>query len=127
MDYTKEVYVRVLSFFKNLKHLSVQPFSGLCPSSLFLSLPSTNFCCSTLTKLCITVHDFADCLFLLDGHLKQLSTFIVSIDLVVKHPSIVHNSVSWNRISWTFLDKERSIWWMVHEERMFFVLRVIDL
>ncbi|CAF3466161.1 unnamed protein product [Rotaria socialis] len=77
-DYTMNVYLIILSFFKNLKHLSILSSSidGYPPLSLH-NLPSTIFSSSTLTKLCINVNDFGDCLALLDGRLKQLTTFIV--------------------------------------------------
>ena len=39
------------------------------------------FSSSTLTKLCINVYNFNDCLALLDGRLKQLTTFIVQVEL----------------------------------------------
>ncbi|CAM4789020.1 unnamed protein product [Rotaria magnacalcarata] len=82
-DYTMNVYLIILSFFKNLKHLSILSSSidGYPPLSLH-NLPSTIFSSSTLTKLCINVNDFGDCLALLDGRLKQLTTFIVQIKYI---------------------------------------------
>ncbi|CAF1240033.1 unnamed protein product [Rotaria sordida] len=50
------------------------------PLSLYISQPLT-FSSSTLTKLCIIVNDFDDCLALLDGPFKQLTVFIVQDDL----------------------------------------------
>jgi hypothetical protein len=46
----------------------------------------------TLTKLCIHVHSFDDCLVLLDGRLKQLTKFIVEVDYI-------YNSTSLNTVS----------------------------
>jgi hypothetical protein len=57
-------------------------------------LSSTTCFSSTLTKLCITLLSFEDCLSLLDGRLKQLSTFIV-ISQVVGYSLTVNNSVSY--------------------------------
>jgi hypothetical protein len=42
-------------------------------------LPLTTCSSLTICKLCVLVDRFEDCLGLLDGRLKQLTTFIVSI------------------------------------------------
>jgi hypothetical protein len=57
-------------------------------------LPSKIFSSSSLTYLCINVETLNDCLYLLDGRLKQLTTFIVRIYSMDTNPSIVHNIVS---------------------------------
>jgi hypothetical protein len=102
MDYTTNVYAQILNFFENLNHLNVQSFNVECPVLSLRGLPSTTFLSLTLTKLCIAVNYFEDCLCLLDGRLKQLSTFIVVIRYVEDHSSIVSNSVSIQRISLIF-------------------------
>ncbi|CAF1663866.1 unnamed protein product, partial [Rotaria sordida] len=81
-EYTKDVYAIIFTFFENLKHLSIVSASinDYPPLSLYISPPLT-FSSSTLTKLCINVHAFDDCLALLDGRFKQLTTFIVQDDL----------------------------------------------
>ncbi len=95
MDYILNVYVRILSFFKNLKQLSViQPVTGECPCLSLRDLPSDNFSSSTLVKLCISVYDFEDCISLLDDRLKQLSILIVNIDFMEDPSLMVHKSVS---------------------------------
>ncbi|CAF3642706.1 unnamed protein product [Rotaria socialis] len=73
----------ILSVSKSLHHLSIlsSSINGYPPLSLH-NLPSTIFFSSTLTKLCINVNDFNDCLALLDGRLKQLTTFIVQIKYI---------------------------------------------
>lgn len=83
----------ILKFFKNLKHLSI---SGL-PSLLTLHNSSLTTCSSlTLYKLCVSVKCFEECLALLDGRLKQLTTFIIII--IIDYPdynsSIVYNTIS---------------------------------
>ncbi|CAF2748567.1 unnamed protein product [Rotaria sp. Silwood2] len=80
-EYTKNVYAIIFDFFKNLKHLSIVPSSinDYPPLSLYISPPLV-FSSSTLTKLCININDFNDCLALLDGRFKQLNTFIVQIE-----------------------------------------------
>jgi hypothetical protein len=95
INYTTDIYARILDFCQNLKHFNVVSSSGgTFPSLSLRGLSSTTFCSSTLTKLCITVYNLEDCLSLLDGRLKQLSTFIVVIANVEDHSSIVHNSLS---------------------------------
>ncbi|CAF3001057.1 unnamed protein product [Rotaria sp. Silwood2] len=44
------------------------------------NLPLTAYSSSTICKLCVHVNRFEDCLALLDGRLKQLTTFIVTIE-----------------------------------------------
>jgi hypothetical protein len=75
--------------------LAIAPLSinNHVPLSLKDLSPST-FSSSTLTKLCINVHSFDDCLALLDGRLKQLITFIVQIDFIGYMPLISYNMVS---------------------------------
>ena len=94
-NYTRNVYAHILTFFKNLKHLSVLEtlVSSYRGMSLY-DLPSTTFFSSTLTHLCINVNTFDDCLYLLDGRLQQLSTFIVRIYYIDDSSLIVHNTVS---------------------------------
>jgi hypothetical protein len=97
-DYTVNVYVRILNFFKRLKHLSIietmnQPY----PHLTLRNSPSTTFSSSTLTHLCINVMTLDDCLYLLDGRLKQLTTFIVRIDYIGNSSSIVDNMVGFNK------------------------------
>ncbi|CAF2987958.1 unnamed protein product [Rotaria sp. Silwood2] len=91
-EYTKNVYAIILGFFKNLKHLSIVPSSvnDYPPLSLY-NLPPMTFSSSTLTKLRINVNVFDDCLALLDGRLKQLTTFIVEIHRIHELISISHN------------------------------------
>ncbi len=92
--YTRNVYAHILSLFENLKHLTIVSSSvNEYPHLLVRSLPSTNFS-FTLTVLCINVVHFEDCLCLLDGRLKQLSTFIVQIHYIFNRPLIARNTVS---------------------------------
>ncbi|CAF3021557.1 unnamed protein product [Rotaria sp. Silwood2] len=92
-DYTETVYVFILSFFKNLNHLSIieSSITDYPPVSICHS-PSTAFSSEILTKLCIDVFTFDDCLYLLDGRLKQLITFIVRIYHIKNFSSITHKT-----------------------------------
>ncbi|CAF2804072.1 unnamed protein product [Rotaria sp. Silwood2] len=93
-NYNRNVYQHILKFFKNLKHLSI--IGTLDPSYPHQTLSicdssSTAFFSLTLTYLCINVYTLDDCLYLLDGRLKQLTTFIIRISIMGKSLSIIHN------------------------------------
>ncbi|CAF3071348.1 unnamed protein product, partial [Rotaria sp. Silwood2] len=91
--YNKNAYKSILTLFKNLQSLSIVGSSiNSYPPLSILDLPSTIICSSNLTKLCIYVDSLDDCLYLLDGHLKQLTIFIVQIDYIHNDLSIVHNT-----------------------------------
>jgi hypothetical protein len=94
-EYTKNVYAIILSLFKNLKHLSViLPSTNNYPSLLLYNLSPMTFSSSTITKLCISVCHFNDCLDLLDGRLKQLTTFIVEVNYITDEIIAFHDMVS---------------------------------
>ncbi len=85
----------ILQFFKILKHLSITDLP------LFLSFrnSSLNTCySSTLCKLHVCVNRFEDCLALLDGRLKQLTTFFVNIDTHNYRISVNYNKVNFDII-----------------------------
>ncbi len=94
-NYTRNVYARILDFFKNLKRLSInQAFISSHRVLSLHDLPSNTFFSSTLTHLCINVANFDDCLYLLDGRLKQLTTLIVRAFAMVNYSSIAQNMVN---------------------------------
>ncbi|CAF1527838.1 unnamed protein product [Rotaria magnacalcarata] len=72
-DYIFTVFTRLITFgiyessYKNRVWLS------------FDDLVLPNFCSSTLVKLNVSVHNFDDCLYLLDGRFNQLHTFYVDL------------------------------------------------
>ncbi|CAF3138493.1 unnamed protein product [Rotaria sp. Silwood2] len=91
-NYTRNVYEHILKFFKNLKHLSIIETLNLpYPPLSICDSPSTIFFSSTLTHLYINVNTLDDCLYLLDGRLKQLTTLIVQISYIHKSSLIIHN------------------------------------
>ncbi|CAF1504180.1 unnamed protein product [Rotaria sordida] len=92
-EYNNNIYVSILSLFKNLQSLSiVGSFTSSYPPLSIVDLPSITFCSSILTKLCINVRSLDDCLYLLDGRLKQLTIFIVQIRYIYNDLSIIHNT-----------------------------------
>jgi hypothetical protein len=97
-NYTVNVYEHILNFFKNLKHLNIIGSLNMSnPCLTLIDLPSNTFHSSTLTYLCIDLCSLDDCLYLLDGRLKQLTTLIVRIRYIDSSSSIIHNMVSCNK------------------------------
>ena len=95
-NYTEKIYAHILIFFKNLKILSIiDPSVVSYPPLSLCHLPSTTFSSPILTHLYINVDTFDDCLCLLDGRLKQLTTLFVTVCYVYRSsPIIIHNMVS---------------------------------
>ncbi|CAF2819780.1 unnamed protein product [Rotaria sp. Silwood2] len=90
-NYTTDVYEYILKYFENLKHLFIMgSFPRFFPPLVLRNLPSTTFFSSTLNKLYINLMTYDDCLALLDGRLKQLTTLIVTIDKM-EYSSNVYN------------------------------------
>ncbi|CAF4030148.1 unnamed protein product, partial [Rotaria sp. Silwood1] len=90
--YTIDVYGYIMKFFENLKHLSlIGSYPHYFPPLVLDDLPLTTLFSSTLNKLCIHVAGFDDCLSLLDGRLKQLTTLIVHMYEMGYGPSRVYN------------------------------------
>ncbi|CAF4036492.1 unnamed protein product [Adineta steineri] len=78
--------------YPKLTHLKIKDPSITKNDGLFLSdLQSNIFSSSTLTELYIYVHNFNDCLYLLDGRLSQLKSFTVRVYDVDAPSSITHN------------------------------------
>ncbi len=97
------MYDYILKLFENLKHLSITgSYPRFFPPLVLYNLRSRTFFSSTLTKLCIRVMTFDDCVALLDGHLKQLSTLIVDIAEMNDHSSYIYYMVSLHFISLIF-------------------------
>ena len=93
-NYTVNVYAHILNFFTRLKHLAIiEKFSLSYPCLILRRLPSTTFSSSTLTHLSIDVYGLDDCLYLLDGRLKQLNTLFIRIDCITRSSLINHNIV----------------------------------
>ncbi len=86
----KYVYEYAPKSFKNLKHLSIIG----CVQLLSMDhLASTTWLSLNFYKLCIHVCGFEVCLALLDGRLKQLTTFIVKIGWTDDDLSTIYNMV----------------------------------
>jgi hypothetical protein len=94
-EYTRNVYAHIVNCFKNLKYLNiVRPDITIYPGLSLCNLPSNTFHFSILTDLHINVETFVDCLHLLDGRLKQLTTLNVIVHSIDKSSAIVRNMVN---------------------------------
>ena len=89
MRFFRHLQHYILKYFENLEHLSI---TG-APSVLSLrDFPLTAFSSSTLQKLCVWVNYFEDCLGLLDGRLKHLTTLTVLMCRAVD-PLVIYTKV----------------------------------
>lgn len=86
--YQHSVFKYTIEFFKNLQYLSM---IGFCPILLLSDCPLTTCSSSILKKLCIDVCRFEDCLVLLGGRLKNLTTFMITISCETHISSVVYN------------------------------------
>jgi hypothetical protein len=75
------IFTTIFIMFTNLTHLEFKSEDNFVyvPSSL-IALPSTTCYSSNIVHLNVRVRNFDDCLWLLDGRLSQLHTFIVIVD-----------------------------------------------
>jgi len=88
------MYAASFALFINLKHLDIDIHNTYCYSqSLLCDLPSTTCYSSSIVYLRIKVNTFDDCLYLLDGRLSQLHTFIVKVDSICDASMIINNTV----------------------------------
>ena len=98
-DYTRNVYAHIFNFCKGLKHFSVIQVSPMtCPPFLLCNLPSNTCFSSILTYLSINVDTFDDCVYVLDGRLKQLIKLAATVYSVDRSASIAQNMVSLHEI-----------------------------
>jgi hypothetical protein len=102
--------------FENLEHLTIVTSSvDDYPPLLLDNLQSTNYFSSNLTVLRIYVYSFDECLILLDGRLKHLTTFIVQIRYI--GPSCTARNMVSSDCLYLIESKEK-----IDDEMMFFAL-----
>ena len=78
----------------NLTHFNYSWHSDLWYSArAFIDLLSRPCYSSNIIRLNVRLNDFNDCICLLNGHLNQLHTFIVEIDLISKTLMALNNTV----------------------------------
>jgi len=89
-----DIYHRIFVLLSNLKYLNLDVNkSYLFSKSLLSGLPSTTCVSSSISHLRIKLHNFDDCLCLLDGRVNQLHTFIVKLDYI-HDPSMLRRTPS---------------------------------
>ena len=93
------VCTHVLATFSNLKCLKFHPYSDVNIDGTerlsFESREGMIFISSSLIELHINVEDFTDCLYLLDGRLKQLHTFYVNVHYFTPPSSAIISKVDY--------------------------------
>jgi len=92
----KNIFTSILKKFMNLVcfHFGWNSDSLFSLKS-FINLPSTRCYSSNIIHLNVRVHNFNDCLCLLDGHLSQLHTFIVEVDCIGDTSITIKNTVKY--------------------------------
>ena len=84
----------IFAWLINLQHLDLDGIDGSRYSQRLLrGLSSTRCNSSNLSHVRIRLHNFDDCLCLLDGRLSQLHTLIVSLDYVRDAKLIINDEV----------------------------------
>ncbi len=87
------IFLLILSLGKHLTDLTIHHrFLSEHLGNTIFDLSSSHIS-STLTKLIINVTTFNDCLYLLDGSLKSLTTLIIDINKISDSSSIIDNTV----------------------------------
>ncbi|CAF5045275.1 unnamed protein product [Rotaria sp. Silwood1] len=75
------VFTNIFTIFKNLKYLNFGPFLNWYQEISFIFTPPTVIS-SNLLELHLSVVNFLDCLYLLDGRFNKLHTFYVHISSI---------------------------------------------
>jgi hypothetical protein len=93
------VCAHILTKFNNLRCLEFYPYCDIYIDDVerlsFQLLEPPTFFSSSLTTLHINVEDFTDCLYLLDGRLKQLHSFYVDVHLFWPPSSTIFSQVDY--------------------------------
>ncbi|CAF3937496.1 unnamed protein product, partial [Rotaria sp. Silwood1] len=89
-----DVYVKIFVLLPNLKYFdSDVHYLYYFSQALTSDLSFAKYCSSNIAYLRMKMHYFDDCLYLLDGRLSQLHTFIVDLNHI-HEPSAIHLSPS---------------------------------
>ncbi|CAF2648949.1 unnamed protein product [Rotaria sp. Silwood2] len=89
-----QTYVAIFAWLSNLQYLDLDGIDGnLYLRRLLRGLSFSRCYTSNVAHLRIRIHNFDDCLCLLDGRLSQLHTLIVKLDYVRHSTIIINNDV----------------------------------
>jgi len=88
------IFASIFAIFTNLNHLEFvfEDTFHYLPLSL-INLSSTKFDSSCISFLNVTVHNFDDCLCLLDDRFTQLHTIIMKVEIVKNSSRTLNNKV----------------------------------
>ncbi|CAF1494428.1 unnamed protein product [Rotaria sordida] len=93
------IFITIFTLFTNLTHLhfNLNDNCRFVPTS-FIDLPFTIRNTTSIVYLNVSVHNFDDCLCLLDGRLSQLHTFIVQVNYIEDTSIIINNTVKYFKL-----------------------------
>jgi hypothetical protein len=90
-----QIYIAIFTWLSNLQYLDLDGIHGnLYNRRLLRGLSPTRCYSSSVAHLRIRIHNFDDCLCLVDGRLSQLHTLIVKLDYVRDSRIIINNEVN---------------------------------
>ncbi len=93
------VFTTIWIMFTNLTYLHFG-LQDIChsPPTFLIDFVSTTYYPSNIIHLNVRVRTFNDCLCLLNGHLCQLETFIVEVDLIRNTSMTINNKVKYFKL-----------------------------
>jgi hypothetical protein len=91
------VFTQILTKFTNLQYLKFDQ-SSISFRRLSFSVSPPTIISSTLSKLYVSIRNFNDCLYLLDGRFTQLHTLYVKIYIIIASSHLtINNKVDYFR------------------------------
>jgi hypothetical protein len=92
-DLNRLLFIQMLNIFPNLKYLNFDINLYSCHQLSFRMLP-LGVVSSTLLELHVSLDDFDDCLYLLDGRFNQLHTLHVDVGFISTLILTIDNKVN---------------------------------
>jgi len=93
-DMNTFIFIQIFTMFTNLKHLNF--VSSLIWYQLFsFTISPPPVFSSNLVELHVSLDHFTDCLYLLDGHFKQLRRLHVNISTINSSSLVIDNKVGY--------------------------------
>jgi len=90
------IFTHILTIFSKLKYLNFDLFFDSFQRLSFVNSPPATIFSSTLLELHVSLIDFTDCLYLLDGRFSQLHTLRVKTVHDHSTHTILNNKVNYN-------------------------------
>ncbi|CAF3807757.1 unnamed protein product [Rotaria magnacalcarata] len=89
-DIIKHLFTQIFSMFTDLQCLTFVPYS-IWHNQMIFDISSSTVFSSNLLELHVKLHNFTDCLCLLDGRFNQLRTLDVNIFMINSSHSVINN------------------------------------